>query len=85
MPKTLNAKPLLRARQQIAELEALFELRWKADMLAIKRWQQATGRTMTWPDHADLLCWLMKQLDYAEKKVKRLELALRRSDATTNP
>lgn len=52
-------------RREAAEHDASFQLRWKTDMRAIERWQKATGRTMTWPDHADLCCWLMDQLDAA--------------------
>ena len=48
------------------ELQAGFDLRWKADRRAIKRWQDATGRTMTWPDHADLVVWLLERLDERE-------------------
>lgn len=46
----------------IAEHKASFDLRWKADMRAIKRWQKATGRKLDWPDHADLCVWLMDTL-----------------------
>lgn len=60
---------------RIAELEAsklsrqtAFDMRWKADMRAIKRWQEETGEELTWPDHADLCVWLMKKL--AESAVK---------------
>jgi hypothetical protein len=42
-----------------------FNLRWNADMRAIKRWQDATGQTLTWPDHADLVVWLLEQLEPA--------------------
>ncbi len=41
-----------------------FDLRWKADMRAIKRWQAAhPGNDLVWPDHADLVVWLMEQLE----------------------
>lgn len=53
-------------RPNCAELQQIFDLRWQADQRAIKRWQAATGRTMTWPDHADLCVWLMEQLDAKE-------------------
>jgi hypothetical protein len=44
------------------ELESLFKLRYDADMRAIKMWQDAhPGREDTWPDHADLVVWLMEQ------------------------
>lgn len=46
-----------------------FDLRWNADMRAIKRWQAATGRELVWPDHADLCVWLLEQLDAVEEKV----------------
>ncbi len=53
--------------ERLAELEALFDLRWAADMRAIKRWQAAgTGRELTHPDHADLVVWLLEQLDVVE-------------------
>ncbi len=45
------------------ELQATFDLRWKADQRAIKLWQKQTGQTLVWPDHAELCCWLLKQLD----------------------
>ena len=50
------------ADDKIAELEASFNLRWGADMRAIKRWQEATGNTLVWPDHADLCVWLMEKV-----------------------
>lgn len=62
------AKPIgdcdcIEARVHAAEMTAGFNLRWKADMRAIKRWQAATGRDLVWPDHADLVVWLLEQLD----------------------
>lgn len=52
------------ARVRAAELQATFNLRWDADMRAIKRWQAATGRELVWPDHADLVVWLLEQLEH---------------------
>ena len=52
--------------QELAELQAVFDLRWKADMRAIKKWQETTGRELTWPDHADLVVYLMGRLEAAE-------------------
>lgn len=50
--------------EKVKELEASFDLRWKADMRAIKMWQAAhPGKEMVWPDHADLCVWLLEQLD----------------------
>ena len=54
---------ILLLRQKNVELEASFDLRWKADMRAIKLWQGATGKTLVWPDHADMVVWLLEQLD----------------------
>ena len=45
--------------REIAEHEASFDLRWKASLRAIKRWQAATGKELTWPDHTDLCVWLL--------------------------
>lgn len=46
------------------ELQATFDLRWAADMRAIKRWQEAhPGNELTWPDHADLVVWLLEELE----------------------
>lgn len=50
-------------KREAAELQAIFNLRWDADMRAIKQWQAATGRTLTLPDHADLCVWLLEQLE----------------------
>ena len=53
-------------REAIAEYKASFDLRWKADMRAIKMWQEAhPGQENVWPDHADLVIWLLEQLDAA--------------------
>jgi hypothetical protein len=49
---------------EVEQLEASFRLRWKADMRAIKRWQEAhPGNKLTWPDHADLCVWLLEEND----------------------
>jgi hypothetical protein len=37
-----------------------FDLRWKADMRAMSRWRKAhPGNELVWPDHADLVVWLL--------------------------
>lgn len=49
--------------ESAADLERSFDLRWNADMRAIKRWQAAhPGNDLVWPDHADLVVWLLDQL-----------------------
>lgn len=47
-----------------AEHVVSFRLRWDADMRAIKRWQEAgEGRDLIWPDHADLVVWLLELIE----------------------
>lgn len=50
-----------------AELQAIFDLRYAADMRAIKLWQAAhPGNDLVWPDHADhadLVVWLLEDRD----------------------
>lgn len=53
-----------RDRQDALDLQRTFDLRWNADRRAIKRWQEANpGREHVWPDHADLVVWLMDRHD----------------------
>ena len=68
--------------RECAELNASFELRWKADMRAITRWQsEAPGRELVWPSHDDLCVWLLGQLDEA---LARLDAA-RQNVAPSSP
>lgn len=62
-----------RAEARADDLTASFNLRRRADMRAIARWQAATGRDMEWPDHADLVVWLLERLEMAEGRVTELE------------
>jgi hypothetical protein len=49
---------------EIVDLRASFDLRWKADMRAIKRWQAVhPGKELVWPDHADMVVWLLGEVD----------------------
>jgi hypothetical protein len=65
------AEQIRRLQNQLAsmkedrdELQQGFDLRWAADMRAIKRWREAApGRELTLPDHADLCVWLLEQLE----------------------
>ena len=51
----------------IEELEQLFDLRWAADMRAIKAWQIAhPDQPKTWPDHADLGTWCLSRIEKLE-------------------
>lgn len=69
---------LKKVRAELAEHEATFKLRWDADMRAIKRWraEHPEARALTWPDHADLVIWLLTQLEAPEHPVGRLTTAL---------
>lgn len=55
------------ARLQSAEAEhdEAFKIRWDADMRAIRRWQAEDhpARELTWPDHADLVVWLLSEIE----------------------
>lgn len=54
----------------LLELNSLFDLRWEADMRAIKAWQEAhPGNDLIWPDHVDLVVWLE---DRHEKRTSEL-------------
>lgn len=58
---------------RVRELDDLFDRRWQADMRAIKRWQGAgPGRELTWPDHADLVVWLLEENDKLLAEITRL-------------
>ena len=47
---------------EVAELKQLFDMSWKADQRAIKLWQEAhPGKELVWPDHADLVVWLLSE------------------------
>lgn len=54
-----------------------FSLRWNADQRAIKHWQAThPGNDFTWPDHTDMVVWLMDQLSSKN--------AIAMADADTN-
>lgn len=50
---------------QIADLERTFDLRWKADMRAIEGWRadDADRRKLVFPNHTDIVIWLLERLD----------------------
>lgn len=54
------------------ELQKSFDLRWDADQRAIKRWQDANpGSDLTWPDHADLVVWLLDDRNRIEQDLSQ--------------
>ena len=67
MPKTI-IRDLIQVTEERDELQQLFNLQWRADQRAIKRWQAAhPGNDLVWPDHTNMVVWLMEQHDaYAQ-------------------
>lgn len=61
------------AAERIEELEQLFDLRWAADMRAIKAWQIAhPDKPKTWPDHADLGTWCLSRIEALEAALREI-------------
>lgn len=55
------------------ELQRVFDMRWAADMRAIKRWQAAgPGRELTWPDRADMVVFLLEIIERHDQRVTEL-------------
>lgn len=53
----------------LEEYDTLFDLRHGADMRAIHNWQAAhPGNELVWPDHADMVVWLLDELLDAHRK-----------------
>lgn len=62
--KEYDAAKVKEANDERDELQELFDLEWKADQRAIKRWQAAhPGNDLVWPDRANMVVWLMEQYD----------------------
>ena len=58
-----------KAEAQRDELQAIFDLQWKADQRAIHRWQgDDPSRALTWPDRTDLTMWLLEKLETVERE-----------------
>lgn len=74
-----------RLQAELAEMNALFDLRWKADMRAIERWraEQPAERKLRQPDHFDMVVWLMKELsNWDEAKTRLARIAGLRVERT---
>ena len=74
IPELLDA--LEAARKDASELRQSFDVRWEADMRAIKRWHDAGGDELTWPDHVELQIWLLEQLDARDSIIADLRRQL---------
>lgn len=59
-----------RLKRELVEMKQTFDLRWKADMHAIKQWRVAhPGNDLVMPDHADMCVWLMSELATAQNTI----------------
>lgn len=75
------AAALEKVQEDHDDLDRSFMVRWEADMRAIKRWQDAgPGRALTWPDHADMVVWLLEQLDALSTAQGEVEAVERERD-----
>lgn len=65
------------ARAEIAGMRRTFDLRWEADMRAIKRWQAAgEDRDLIWPDRADMVVLLLEQDEALRQETASLQAEL---------
>jgi hypothetical protein len=59
-----------------AELQDVLDARFAADMRATARWRAAhPGNELVLPDHADLVVWLMEQLEQASNGLPFTDLS----------
>ena len=78
------AEEAVHLKEEIEDHEASFELRWKADMRAIKQWQEAhPGNDHIWPDHADLCMWLIGEVERLKGENDRLRKDLQHQAVLT--
>lgn len=49
-------------KKENEEWQQRFDRFWDADQRGIKAYQEKHGTTEEWPDHADLICWLMERV-----------------------
>lgn len=73
--------------RELIDLRALFDLRWKADQRAVKRWKAAhPERQLVWPDHADMVVWLIEQADENAARIAIVRAAAQAAhDAVWHP
>jgi hypothetical protein len=55
--------------EELERLRKSKDLQHKATMRAINKWREYSGKTLEQPDKADLVCWLLHQLDMHNPKV----------------
>lgn len=64
------AAEIERLREENVDLWRTFDTMWNANMRAIKRWHAAGNPENVWPDHADMVVWLLERLSEAEAQCK---------------
>lgn len=56
--------PMRVLEEELQDMRATLDMRLGADRRAVKMWQAAhPERSNVWPDHADLVVWLMERND----------------------
>jgi hypothetical protein len=74
---TEAAETITALRAEVEWYQRSFDLRWDASMRAIKRWQEAhPGNDLNWPDHADLVVWLLERDATLRAENEKLRAAL---------
>lgn len=67
------ANRLRKLDEDVQSQQTSFDLRWAADRRATDRWQAAhPGNDLVWPDHADLVVWLLSQLDSVSEAAQQV-------------
>ena len=78
-----NAEQIIRIaalENEVERYQRSFSVRREASMRAIRRWQEAhPGNDLNWPDHADLVVWLLEQDAALRAEKERLRAALGRA------
>ena len=59
------------------ELDAVFDMQWKAHMRGVERWREETGETLTLPDTADFTVWMLEKIYTSDARVAELEARLK--------
>ena len=62
-----------------AELQAIFDLQWEADMRALKEWRDKNpGNDLVWPHSVRLTAWALAERDIAVARMTAAEAELAR-------
>lgn len=77
-----QAKKIAELTKDLEEYQRIFNMNYEADMRAIKLWQRRTGTTRTWPDRADMVLFLITEL---EKRTAEESSVVRKKKQPANP